>query len=128
MLNGTGLLGDPSATQSGVIVPVPDHPAIYYIFTVTNLDIGCPNNGFCYSKVDMNLDDGLGGVVNGEKNVELIAKSTERVTSGVNRQILLVLQLFRFVFICLQHFLLIIMELMMFLSHGQPMMWKLILS
>ncbi len=84
MYNGTGLLGDPSATQSGVIVPVPDHPAIYYIFTVTNLDIGCPNNGFCYSKVDMNLDGGLGGVVNGEKNVELIAKSTERVTSVIH--------------------------------------------
>lgn len=32
--NGTELLGDPSSTQSGIIVPKPDHPNLYYIFTV----------------------------------------------------------------------------------------------
>jgi gliding motility-associated-like protein len=31
---GTGLLGDPSSTQSGIIVPKKDDPNIYYIFTV----------------------------------------------------------------------------------------------
>ena len=33
-LGGTGLLGDPSSTQSGIIVPKADDPDIYYIFTV----------------------------------------------------------------------------------------------
>src|SRR5690606_39065151 len=31
---GTGLLGDPSSTQSGIIVPDKNNPDIYYIFTV----------------------------------------------------------------------------------------------
>ncbi|HEX9980946.1 MAG TPA: T9SS type B sorting domain-containing protein [Flavobacterium sp.] len=31
---GTGLFGDPSSTQSAVIVPKPGNPDVYYIFTV----------------------------------------------------------------------------------------------
>ncbi len=31
---GTGLLGDPSSTQSGLIVPHPTIPSIFYVFTV----------------------------------------------------------------------------------------------
>jgi len=31
---GTGLLGDPSSTSSGLIVPKPQDPTQYYIFTV----------------------------------------------------------------------------------------------
>src|SRR5437764_1215512 len=34
MTNGTGLRGDPSSTQSGIIVPKPGSSTIYYIFTV----------------------------------------------------------------------------------------------
>ena len=36
MLNGTGLIGDSSSTQSAIIVPKPNDPNIYYIFTVDN--------------------------------------------------------------------------------------------
>ncbi|GGE17630.1 T9SS type B sorting domain-containing protein [Psychroflexus salis] len=32
--NGTGLMGDPSSTSSGLIVPHPTNPNLYYIFTV----------------------------------------------------------------------------------------------
>ncbi|MEE1898916.1 T9SS type B sorting domain-containing protein [Flavobacterium rakeshii] len=32
--NGTGLLGDPSSTQSGIIIPKKGNPNIYYVFTV----------------------------------------------------------------------------------------------
>ncbi|MFY8029734.1 MAG: hypothetical protein ACOVPB_11205, partial [Bacteroidia bacterium] len=32
MPNGTGLFGDPSATQSAIIVPKPGNPNIYYVF------------------------------------------------------------------------------------------------
>lgn len=31
---GTGLMGDPSSTQSGIIVPKPNNRNVYYIFTV----------------------------------------------------------------------------------------------
>ena len=34
MQNGTNLFGDASSTQSAIIVPKPDDPNIYYIFTV----------------------------------------------------------------------------------------------
>ncbi|WP_037051815.1 T9SS type B sorting domain-containing protein [Psychroserpens burtonensis] len=93
---GTGLLGDPSSTSSGLIVPKPQDPTQYYIFTVDEPhhlnanafpnqytgtyqggtsapeeDDGF-NNGFAYSLVDVTLDGGLGDVVDTEKNIPLI--------------------------------------------------------
>ncbi|MBO6632846.1 MAG: cell surface protein, partial [Psychroserpens sp.] len=94
---GTGLLGDPSSTSSGLIVPKPQDPTQYYIFTVDEphhqnaavypnqftgtyqgnggtvpgADDGF-NNGFNYSLVDMTLNGGLGDVVDTEKNVPLV--------------------------------------------------------
>ncbi|OZV70029.1 T9SS type B sorting domain-containing protein [Winogradskyella aurantia] len=93
----TGLLGDPSSTSSGLIVPKPNTPNQYYIFTVDEphhenaavypnqftgnyssgggtvpgADDGF-NNGFNYSLVDMTLNNGFGDVVNSEKNVPLV--------------------------------------------------------
>tara|TARA_R110000868_G_scaffold131418_2_gene341459 strand:+ start:12265 stop:12708 length:444 start_codon:yes stop_codon:yes gene_type:complete len=37
MPNGIDLMGDPSSTQSAIIVPKPGNPDVYYIFTVTEL-------------------------------------------------------------------------------------------
>ncbi|NOX46939.1 MAG: T9SS type B sorting domain-containing protein [Chlorobi bacterium] len=84
MLNGTELSGNSSATQSGVIVPVPDKPDIFYVFTVSNLDWSSNMEGFRYSKVNMELDGGKGGVVPGEKNLLLFEPTTERITSVKN--------------------------------------------
>ena len=61
MPNGYNMGGDPSATQSGVIVPKPLDPDIYYIFTVDN-NIG--SKGLQYSVVDLSLENGLGDVKN----------------------------------------------------------------
>jgi hypothetical protein len=61
MLNGTGLLGHWSSTQSATIVPKPGSTNLFYIFT---LDYEIRPNGFRYSIVDINLDGGLGGVTN----------------------------------------------------------------
>ncbi|WP_431134823.1 T9SS type B sorting domain-containing protein [Psychroserpens mesophilus] len=93
---GTGLLGDPSSTSSGLIVPKPQDPSQYYIFTVDephhdnasafpnqftgNYDSGGSvpvqddgfNNGLNYSLVDINLAGGLGDVDPVEKNIPLI--------------------------------------------------------
>ncbi len=93
---GTGLLGDPSSTSSGLIVPKPQDQTQFYIFTVDephhdnasvypnqftgNYDSGGSvpiqddgfNNGLNYSLVDMTLNGGLGDVVTTEKNIPLV--------------------------------------------------------
>ena len=93
---GTGLLGDPSSTSSGLIVPKPNDPDKYYLFTVDephqdNANVypnqftgtyveGGPipasddgfNNGFNYSLIDMTLNGGLGDVDINEKNQHLV--------------------------------------------------------
>jgi gliding motility-associated-like protein len=79
MPHGTGLFGDPSSTQSGVIVPVPGDTNIYYIFTVSNLDKKKKGTGFRYSKVDMRLNLGFGDVT--DKNIMIFEATTERITS-----------------------------------------------
>ncbi|MBC8486735.1 MAG: gliding motility-associated C-terminal domain-containing protein [Bacteroidetes bacterium] len=81
MTNGTGLMGDPSATQSGVIVPVPNDTNLFYIFTVSALEVGHPMNGFRYSLIDISLNNGLGAVVQSEKNKSIVSNTTERVTA-----------------------------------------------
>lgn len=78
MPNGTGLLGDPSSSQSAIIVPQPDSPALYYIFTVSDLS---SNDGFRYSIVDLRLNGGTGDVVTTDKNVLLFGNTTEKVTA-----------------------------------------------
>ncbi len=77
MLNGTGLNGDVTSTHSALIVPKPDDPNIYYIFTV---DAEAGSNGLQYSEVDMTLDFGLGGVT-ANKNILLHTPTTEKLTA-----------------------------------------------
>jgi gliding motility-associated-like protein len=74
----TPLLGDPSSTQSGVIVPQPGNPNIYYIFTTpsTGGNFG-PTTAMCYSTVDLTLNGGNGDVIN--PNVVVMDSSTEKI-------------------------------------------------
>lgn len=81
MPNGNGLLGDPSSTQSAIIIPQPETPNIYYIYTVGDFN---PINGLNYSVVDMTLDAGQGDVVPAQKNINLITDSTEKVAAAVS--------------------------------------------
>ncbi|WP_456376740.1 T9SS type B sorting domain-containing protein [Lutibacter sp.] len=104
MVNGSGLLGHKSSTQSAIIVPNPNNPAIYYIFTVdqpndknadnnpgNNEDDGI-NNGLNYTEVNMSLQGGLGAVNITKKNIHLITydqnnteesnlKASEKITA-----------------------------------------------
>ncbi|TAE01077.1 MAG: OmpA family protein [Bacteroidetes bacterium] len=80
MPNGVGLKGDPSSTQSGVIIQKPKNKNIYYVFTVTKEGRA---DGFQYSSVDMTLDNGLGDVR--EKNVMLKTPVTEKITAVKHR-------------------------------------------
>ncbi len=77
MPNGSNLLGSPSATQSGLIVPLPDSSTIYYIFTLDNV---ANDNGLRYSVIDMSLNNGLGDVTT-EKNILLITPIKESITA-----------------------------------------------
>lgn len=75
MPNGSGLHGDFSTTQSGIIVPKPGSANLYYIFT---LDEQTREYGFQYSVVDMNLDGGLGAVTT-QKNIPIYTPSCEKM-------------------------------------------------
>ena len=84
MENGTGLLGNYSSTQSSIIVPDPANPDQYfYLFTVSSLmgvDVGADiSDGFRYSKVDMCMDNSLGGIVLAEKNIKLADSVAEKI-------------------------------------------------
>ena len=59
MPNGTGLLGDPSSSQSAIVIPQPGSSSIFYVFTV---DKEGRANGLNYSIVDLTLNGGLGDI------------------------------------------------------------------
>ncbi len=75
------LMGSPDATQSGIIVPVPDDTTVFYVFTVSSLGVAQPANGFRYTMIDTKMNGGQGGVIDGKKNVLIFPYTTERVTS-----------------------------------------------
>lgn len=75
MLNGTGLLGHPSSTQSATIVPKPGSLNLFYIFTTDNEH---DSDGFRYSIVDMNLDGGNGAITS-DKNILVYTPSIENL-------------------------------------------------
>lgn len=77
MLNGSGLNGNSSSTQSAIIVPKPNSSSNYYIFTV---DAQGGENGLQYSEVDMTLDSGLGAVTT-NKNILLVTPVLEKLTA-----------------------------------------------
>lgn len=75
MANGTGLTGNSSTTQSGIIVKQPGNANIYYVFS-----LGAGGNAtLAYSIVDMNLAAGNGSVIT--KNVTLSTGMSEKLTS-----------------------------------------------
>ena len=76
MPNGTNLAGDPSSTQSGIIVPKPLYPNIYYVFTV---DKEAQPKGLQYSEIDMTMDGGLGDVK--VKNQPVLSPVAEKLTA-----------------------------------------------
>ncbi|WP_435577671.1 T9SS type B sorting domain-containing protein [Gilvibacter sp.] len=88
MPNGTGLLGEDTSTQSAIIVPNPQEPNLYYIFTVDGLFPGENDpsalRGLNYSTVNMDLDGGLGDIVTTEKNINLLPTNSEKITAVRN--------------------------------------------
>jgi gliding motility-associated-like protein len=85
MPNGDSLFGDPSSTQSALIIPLFNSPDLYYIFTISifNSTSGNTRTGLYYSVVDMNLNAGAGDVIVNQKNIELLPNSTEKLFAAV---------------------------------------------
>lgn len=68
MQNGTGLLGDPSGTNSGIVIPIPGSKTLFYLVTAPESP-RTPDSGLNYSIVDISLNGGLGAVTS--KNIPL---------------------------------------------------------
>ena len=82
MTNGTGLIGGlfKSSCQGPVIIPFPENPNKYFIFTIDELEFDA-YTGLHYSVVDMTLNGGLGDVEAANKNILLTPDSlTEKIT------------------------------------------------
>ncbi|WP_140487091.1 T9SS type B sorting domain-containing protein [Flavobacterium sp. GSA192] len=77
MVNGTGLMGNESSTQSAIIVKKPNSATIYYIFTSAELGTA---KGVRYSEVDLSQDGGLGAVTS-NKNILLVTPACEKLTA-----------------------------------------------
>ncbi|WP_020526278.1 OmpA family protein [Flexithrix dorotheae] len=73
--NGEGLMGNPSSTQSGVILAHPGKKSHYFIFTIAEHG---HENGFRYSIADMSANARKGEIT--EKNIPLVTPVTEKIT------------------------------------------------
>lgn len=78
MPNGTALAGDPSSTQSGIVIPWPTRPSEYFIFTVDALE-NLYVRGLNYSVVNMSANGGLGDVTT--RNQSLQTGTAEKLTA-----------------------------------------------
>jgi PKD repeat protein len=74
-----GIGGDPLASQSAIIIPVPGDETLYYIFTNEAVD-GGSTNMVKYSLFDIKQNGGLGAVV--QQDIPLFSRSTERITAS----------------------------------------------
>jgi len=96
MLNGQGLLGHSSSTESALIIPKPGSKSRFYVFTIDQPSFYLKDNpvinGVNYSEVDLALNNGFGDIVDGAKNIHLVTynsndflenkyKSTEKITA-----------------------------------------------
>ncbi len=81
MPNGSSLMGGASSTQAALIVPKPGACGTYYVFTTQD---HMQNGDFRYSVIDMCLNNGLGDVVAGEKNIMISTPCGEKVTAVPN--------------------------------------------
>ncbi len=82
-IEGSGNLGgDPSSSQSALILPWPGHPGKYYVFT-TAAQLGLASiagiTGTAYSIVDLNENGGTGLVA--PVNVVMLDSSAEKLTA-----------------------------------------------
>ena len=76
-----GIGGNPTSTQSALIVAVPGDATLYYIFTTQEIN-GTSLFEVRYSIFDLKQNSGKGAIT--KKNILLFSRSTERITSNGN--------------------------------------------
>lgn len=81
MPNGDSLLGHYSSTQGALIVPLPKSKRLFYVFTTDSYYENNLKNGFRYSVVNICLNDSLGDVVEGQKNILLLDTVAEKLSA-----------------------------------------------
>ena len=79
MLNGTNM--GAYTTQGAMIVPLPDNDHLYYFFNFT-WDYPVHQYHFQYSIIDMNLDNGRGGVLTDKKGIRLFNNSSNHLSAA----------------------------------------------
>jgi gliding motility-associated-like protein len=83
------LEGNPSSTQSGMIIPKPGSTSIYYLFTVgtnfvpNNID---PNPGFNYYTIDFSTNP-LGEITNGPVNLAINPNNNEDLSNAWSEKV-----------------------------------------
>ena len=89
MPNGSALLGSSYVTQGALVVPMPDDPARYYLFTLKawGVALNPPQpvasyaGRLAYSVVDLRQNNGLGDVVAQSKNRVVATGLNEKLTA-----------------------------------------------
>jgi gliding motility-associated-like protein len=76
MPDAFGLGGNSSTSQAAIIIPQPENPNRYFVFSVASKGGA---GGLQYAVVDMTLNEGLGGIVS--KNHVLLARVSEKLTA-----------------------------------------------
>lgn len=78
---GDSLLGHLSSTQAALIVPQPGSSRFFYVFTTDAFYQDALQYGFRYSIVDICLNNGLGDIGTGKKNILLLDTVAEKLTA-----------------------------------------------
>jgi hypothetical protein len=68
-------------TQSTLIVPRPGTDNQYYLFITDEPDRPGGSRGFRYCLINMSLNNGYGDVVDGNKNIQLLPQTAEKITA-----------------------------------------------
>ena len=71
MMNGYGFFGGSQACQSIFACKIPENDSLYYMFTAGNYTVTPSLPGLFYSQINIHLDNGLGGVIEGKKNISV---------------------------------------------------------
>lgn len=80
MPNSVGLLGQASSIYGSLVIPDPGNPDGYYLFTLDSYENDF-REGLRYSKIDMTLNNGLGDIVAGQKNILIKLTYTELMSA-----------------------------------------------
>lgn len=79
LLNGDSLKSNPSSTQGALFVPKPGSNRYFYLFTTDAFYNSSLQYGFRYSLIDLCLDNGLGGIVQEQKNIKILDTVAEKL-------------------------------------------------